>query len=116
MPGIEKVKAHSFDEDLPEQVKACIEQGLVWLYLCFDQERYLGFVVLRPEITATARRGLHIWAAYSDGSPLDACMEEVCEMARSMDCMQVTFSSPRKGWARRMRDFQPTYQVYRKVL
>jgi hypothetical protein len=81
-----------------------------------DIPAYRGFVVVRPELGFTGNRSLHIWAAYSENSGLDERLAEIEEMAREQGFNQVTFSSPRKGWARRLKSYQPTYQVFRKVL
>jgi hypothetical protein len=37
-------------------------------------------------------------------------------MAKEQGFSQVTFSSNRKGWGRRLKDYEPTYQIYRKML
>jgi hypothetical protein len=125
-PGLAKVTDHSFDPDLPQQVKAAIGQGAAHLFVAFCDKRnghnddcvkqYAGFVVIRPEIGFTGNKSLHLWAAYSENSGLDERLAEVEQMAREQGFGQVTFSSPRKGWSRRLKSFQPTYQVYKKVL
>jgi hypothetical protein len=115
-PGLAKVTDHSFDPDLADQIRAAIRQGAAHLFLAMDRSEYRGFVVLRPEIGFTGNKGVHIWAAYSENSGLDERLAEVEQMAREQGFNQVTFSSPRKGWARRLKSFQPTYQVYKKVL
>jgi hypothetical protein len=125
LPGLAKVTDHSFDLDLADQIKAAIGQGAAHLFIAFADKltqndacvkQYAGFVVIRPEVGFTGNKSLHLWAAYSENSGLDERLAEVEQMAREQGFNQVTFSSPRKGWARRMKSFQPTYQVYRKVL
>jgi hypothetical protein len=115
-PGLLKVQDHSFESDLPEQIKISLYAGVAFLFMAMENDRYVGFAVLRPEQTMTGRKGLHIWATYSDGAPMVDCFQEVETMAREQGFQQITFSSPRKGWARRMKDFEPTYQTYRKLL
>ena len=115
LPGLEKVTAHSFDHDLPEQIRLACVSGIAHLFVAFGPE-YRGFAVLRPEQNPTGTRGMHIWAAYSENSGLDERLAEIEELAREGGFQQVTFSSPRKGWARRLKEYQPTYQIYRKVL
>jgi hypothetical protein len=77
---------------------------------------YGGFCVLRPETSFTGNRGLHIWAAYSENSGLSDRLAEIEAMAKEQGFSQVTFSSNRKGWGRRLKDYEPTYQIYRKML
>ena len=118
-PGLEKVKAYSFEDDFCEQIKAALSTEVAHLFLSVSSKPenvYTGFVVLRPEETLTGQRGLHIWAAYSENSGLADRLAEVEEMARADGFNQVTFSSSRKGWARRLKEYEPTYQIYRKVL
>lgn len=114
-PGLEKVKQYSFEDDFCEQIKAALSTGVAHLFLSLSPE-YTGFVVLRPEETLTGLRGLHIWAAYSENSGLADRLAEVEQMAREGGFHQVSFSSSRKGWARRLKEYEPTYQIYRKVL
>ena len=141
-PGLEKVKQHSFEDDFCEQIKAALSTGVAHLFLAISEtppesgvvndsyraiskttpdsgvvnDSYRGFVVLRPEETLTGLRGLHIWAAYSENSGLADRLAEVEQMAREGGFHQVSFSSSRKGWARRLKEYEPTYQIYRKVL
>jgi hypothetical protein len=115
LPGLYKVTDHSCDPDLADQIKAAIGQGAAHLFLSLKPE-YDGFAILRPEIGFTGNKSMHIWAAYSENSGLDERLAEVEQMAREQGFSQITFSSPRKGWARRLKSFQPTYQVYKKVL
>ena len=114
-PGLAKVTAHSFDPDTPEQIRGAILAGAAHLFVAFGPE-YRGFAVLRPETGFTGKRGLHIWAAYSENCGLDERLAEIEEMAREQGFDQVTFSSTRKGWGRRLKNYEPTYQVYRRVL
>jgi hypothetical protein len=114
-PGLEKVKKYSFEDDFCEQIKAALSTGVAHLFLSLSPE-YTGFVVLRPEETLTGLRGLHIWAAYSENSGLADRLAEVEQMAREGGFHQVSFSSSRRGWARRLKEYQPTYQIYKKVL
>jgi hypothetical protein len=115
-PGLEKVKKYSFEDDFCEQIKAALSTGVAHLFLSLSPEGYTGFVVLRPEETLTGLRGLHIWAAYSENSGLADRLAEVEQMAREGGFHQVSFSSSRRGWARRLKEYEPTYQIYRKVL
>ena len=115
LPGLEKVKKYSFEDDFCEQIKAALSTGIAHLFLSLSPE-YTGFVVLRPEETLTGLRGMHIWAAYSENSGLAERLAEVEQMAREGGFHQVSFSSSRKGWARRLKEYEPTYQIYRKVL
>lgn len=100
---------------MPAQIKRAISSGAAHLFIAMGPD-YRGFVVIRPEESFTGNKSLHVWAAYSEGSGIDERMAEIEAMAREQGFTQVTFSSTRKGWARRMKDFQPTYTIFRKVL
>ena len=115
-PGLARVTAHSHDPDTPEQIRAAIDMGAAHLFVAFLDGRYGGFAVLRPEVSYTGMRGLHIWAAYSEGAEIDKRLAEIEEMAREQGFNQVTFSSNRKGWGRRLKEYEPTYTIFRKVL
>ena len=114
-PGLQKVTERGHDPDFTEQVKNGLSTGVAHLFLALDPE-YRGFAVIKPEQTLTGTKSLHVWAAYSENAnPIDR-MAEIEAMALEQGFAQVTFSSARTGWGRRMKDYQPTYQIYRKVL
>lgn len=113
-PGLLKITEHSFDPDFPAQIHAAVLAGGALLFM--GTEPYQGFVILKQEQTYTGRRGLHVWGVYSEGADFSWHLAEIEQIAREQGCTQVTFSSPRKGWARRLKDYQPTYQIYRKIL
>ena len=117
LPGLEKVSTHSCEADTTEQIERALLQGAAYLLLAITPEaNYEGFIILRPEQSFTGRKNLHIWAVFSKDADLDKRLPEIETLAKSAGFETITFAAFRKGWRRRMKSFEPTYQLYRKVL
>lgn len=101
-PGLVKVKEHSGDTWLPEDVYMAIKSGKSTLHIGSLNEKYAGFIVLTPSSSYDGAV-LHIWATYSEAK--DFCVfthgiEQLKQFATNLNAKRITFLSPRKGWER----------------
>lgn len=107
--GLEKVKEHTSENWLPEDVYFALKANQATLYIEKDGG---GFVVLRQEqhFDGTA---IHIWCAYSKSlKKLPVYIEEIRHMARSVGAKRITLSSKR-DWS---KYFRPTMTLYEEIL
>jgi len=115
--GLEKVRANTSENWLPEDIYAAIKAGISHLHVGMLGERYEGFIVTTPSVAADGPV-LHIWACYSaaDIGLLDDGIEQIETWAVAMNAKRITFHSPRKGWdkAGEKIGFRPVSTIYAK--
>ena len=114
--GIEKVREHSADTWLPEDVYAAIKGGNSSLFIGLDGG-YEGFIVL-SSIPSFDGPVCFIWALYGTGLTEDLLGKywgEVKQIARDMGARRIEFTSPRPAWARSgiRLGFKPVEVKYR---
>lgn len=107
--GLEKVKEHTSENWLPEDIYCAIKAGQAVLYIEKDGG---GFVILRQEQHFDGP-GIHIWCAYSKSlKKLPIYIEEIREIARSIKAKRITLSSKR-DWS---KYFKPAMTIYEEIL
>jgi hypothetical protein len=115
LPGLEVVAQHG-DHWRPEDVYMALRQGAANLHVIRTGGRYSGFIVAKPSYGYDGPV-LHVWAAYAvPGMPSlrKATRDQLRQWARDMGARRITFTSPRKGWERLVRQlgFEPTLTIY----
>jgi hypothetical protein len=101
-PGLDKVREHSGDVWLNEDVYMALKQGHSTLHVGYQDGRYVGFMILTPSSSFDGNV-LHIWATYSEGRNFCVFtegMETIKDYAKNLNAKRITFMSPRKGWER----------------
>ena len=102
-PGLEKIKGHSPENWIVEDVYTdCFNQKAM-LWVLIENNRYDGFFVLQP-----MGEELHVWAAYSvkhDEIIVKEALQFIKNMARETKAKYLTFSSHRPGWNRRAKAY-----------
>lgn len=107
--GLEKVREHTSETWLPEDVYCALKAGQATLHIEKDGG---GFVVLRQENHFDGI-GLHIWCAYSKSlKKLPVYIDEIRQMARSIGAKRITLSSKR-DWS---KYFKPAMTLYEEIL
>lgn len=107
--GLEKVKEHTSEAWLPEDIYCALKAGQATLYIEKDGG---GFVILRQENHFDGI-GLHIWCAYSKSlKKLPVYIDEIREIARSINARRITLSSKR-DWS---KYFKPAMTIYEEDL
>ena len=111
--GVKQVGEHANDGWIAEDVYTAIRNGAATLHLGYVDDEYVGFIVFVPTQGYDAMK-LMIWVCYScSGTPiLEVFIEDIRKMARAIKARKITFSSERKGWERRMREFKPKMTIY----
>jgi hypothetical protein len=99
---------------IAEDVYHAIKSGQSALYLFQEAGQFAGFIVLRRQIAEfSGEVSCHIWLAYSV-SHADAYLAAesfIKDAAKHMGASRITFSSPRKGWAKRYPLVSSTYEI-----
>lgn len=99
---------------IAEDVYHAIASGNSALYVFHESGQFAGFVVLRRLTTEfSGEVQCHIWLAYSasDADAYLAAESFIKEAAKHMGASRITFSSPRKGWAKRYPLLSCTYEI-----
>lgn len=99
LPGLGEALKPQQEGIWPEDVFADLKAGYSSLFLCED-----GFVILRPEPTAGARKRLLVWFAYSSSgsSVIRKYADDIDAIAKMLECQTVEFADPsaRRGYER----------------
>lgn len=102
------------DDWIPEDVYHAVSAGGAALYVFNEGESFAGFVVLRRLVAEfSGEVQCHIWLAYSesDRDAYSAAESFIKDSAKHMGASRITFSSPRKGWAKRYPLLSATYEI-----
>lgn len=102
------------DDWIAEDVYHAIASGDSALYVFTQAGQFAGFVVLRRLTTEfSGEVSCHIWLAYSasDADAYQAAESFIKDAAKHMGASRITFSSPRKGWAKRYPLVSCTYEI-----
>jgi hypothetical protein len=97
--GLDKIKSHSPENWIPEDVYADCFNRVSDLFVVIREQRFAGFFVLQP-----LENTVHVWAAWTlenDYQIVDAGLKYVKSLASQVGAKYLTFSSHRKGWQRR---------------
>lgn len=103
----------------PEDVYAAVRYGHSTLHVVVNDGRCDGFFVLTPTRNRwTNLPELHVWIAYSNDDPevFKAGQEEIERCANGMGASKIVFTSPRKGWERRLPGYKPGLMLFEKRL
>lgn len=102
------------DDWIAEDVYHAIKSGESALHVFTEAGQFAGFLVLRRLVAEfSGEVSCHIWLAYSV-SHADAYLAAesfIKESAKRMGASRITFSSPRKGWAKRYPLASCTYEI-----
>lgn len=106
----------------PERVYQSLVAGTADLYLLFDAEDYLGFVVLTVEgVGLREHPYLYLWQAFTPGlrtgDRIRRYVDGLDHLACERGLTRIRMNTTRKGWARAVREFaEPvTVEYERKV-
>jgi hypothetical protein len=101
--GLEKIKSRSPENWIIEDVYTdCFNQKSL-LFVLIENNHYAGFFVLQPQ-----NETMHLWAAYSLENSYDVvenALKYIKGMAAEAKVKYITFSSHRRGWAKRAADY-----------
>jgi hypothetical protein len=101
--GLEKIKSRSPENWIIEDVYTdCFNQKSL-LFVLIENNHYAGFFVLQPQ-----GETMHLWAAYSLENSYDVvenALKYIKGMATEAKVKYITFSSHRRGWAKRAADY-----------
>lgn len=102
------------DDWIAEDVYHAVASGNSALYVFNEGDTFAGFVVLRKLVAEfSGEVQCHIWLAYSesDRDAYSAAESFIKDSAKHMGASRITFSSPRKGWAKRYPLLSATYEI-----
>jgi hypothetical protein len=101
--GLEKIKSRSPENWIIEDVYTdCFNQKSL-LFVLIENNHFKGFFILQPQ-----GETMHLWAAYSLENSYDVvenALKYIKGMAAEAKVKYITFSSHRRGWAKRAADY-----------
>lgn len=101
--GLEKIKSHSPENWIPEDVYTDCFNGVSTLWIVIKDQRFAGFFVLQHN-----ENKLHVWAAWTlenNYKIVDEGLKYVKNLANQIGAKYLTFSSHRRGWQRRAKNY-----------
>lgn len=102
-PALDKIKSKSPENWIVEDVYTdCFNQKSL-LFVLIENNHYKGFFILQPQ-----GETLHLWAAYSLENSYDVvenALKYIKGMAAEAKVKYITFSSHRRGWAKRAASY-----------
>lgn len=102
-PALDKIKRRSPENWIVEDVYTdCFNQKSL-LFVLIENNHFKGFFILQPQ-----GETLHLWAAYSLENSYDVvenALKYIKGMALEAKVKYITFSSHRRGWAKRAADY-----------
>lgn len=104
----------SDDDDVwPEDVYACIKQGIATLHLGYEDGNYVGFSIIMQQADPwSGEPRLHIWFVNGTMAQSKEFMEEMVKMAKSINANKITFESPRRGLEKLGLGFEVAQMTY----
>jgi len=102
-PALDKIKSKSPENWIVEDVYTdCFNQKSL-LFVLIENNHFKGFFILQPQ-----GETLHLWAAYSLENSYDVvenALKYIKGMAVEAKVKYITFSSHRRGWAKRAASY-----------
>lgn len=102
-PALDKIKSRSPENWIVEDVYTdCFNQKSL-LFVLIENNHFKGFFILQPQ-----GETLHLWAAYSLENSYDVvenALKYIKGMAVEAKVKYITFSSHRRGWAKRAASY-----------
>ena len=102
-PALDKIKSKSPENWIVEDVYTdCFNQKSL-LFILIENNHFKGFFILQPQ-----GETLHLWAAYSLENSYDVvenALKYIKGMAVEAKVKYITFSSHRRGWAKRAASY-----------
>ena len=102
-PGLEKIKRRSPENWIIEDVYTDCFNKQSLLFVAIENNHFKGFFILQPQ-----GETMHLWAAYSLENSYDVvenALKYIKGMAAEAKVKYITFSSHRRGWAKRAADY-----------
>lgn len=109
--GLDKIKSHSPEDWLPEDVYTDCFNGVSSLWIVTENQRFAGFFVLQYNESK-----VHVWAAWTlenNYQIVDEGLKYIKDLASQVGAKYLTFSSHRRGWQRRaaVYGFRPNQYI-----
>jgi hypothetical protein len=106
--GLEIVRSKGHPHWIVEDVYCDCYENRSMLFLAINNKQPYGFVVLQP-----MGQTMHVWAAWStinDELLFQQAWQEIQQIAKQGGKTEVTFTSSRRGWERKVKqmNFKPT--------
>lgn len=116
-PRLETVRKRSKGRWLPEDVYTALKAQTAFLHIGEVEDEYVGFVVLSPSGDYDGAT-LTVWVLYSEEKHdvIELYEPEIVRFARQIKAKRLVFTSPRRGWGKRLEPhgYRPVSQVFEK--
>lgn len=99
-PRLWKVKEKSPEPWIPEDVYADCFEARAMLWIGFEDNRPVIFVVLQP-----LGETLHVWCCWGENGYAEKAFTELLDIAKVGNAKRLTFDSHRPGWDKVARKF-----------
>lgn len=99
-PKLELILRKSPESWIPEEIFADIFTGHSMLWIAFNIDKPIAFVVGQVQKEQT----FHLWVGYCDPK-IDSYVQwhMITEITETVKCKKITFESWRKGWIRKAK-------------
>lgn len=106
-PMLRLTRKKAPDAWIPEDVYREVAEGRAALFL--GEGSLLVLIAQKEQFTGIPT--LHVWIAFNATDDFDAGIEWVRAHAKQYGFQQITFDSPRPGWAKRFRPVSTRYRL-----
>jgi len=116
-PRIDTVQKECSRDWRTEDVYAALVFGKARLYACKDESpQDTVFVVQLITNEFTLKKSLFVWVCYAHNTlTIERHLQDLKDIAESLDCVSIQFRSPRPGW-KRISGFQQVMADYEMSL
>lgn len=115
---LQYIREKSYADWIPADIYALLKSREADLYVAFEQDKYVGFLVVSLTKNKSGGSTLYIWATYQD--PKCSHSKDgflfLDQLAQKLDVSAIEFQSSRSGWGRVVKKygFEEIGTIYRK--
>ena len=117
---LHKIRKKSYADWIPADIYAALKNGKTELFIAYEKEHYVGFIITSLVRDSGGQPVLFLWAEDQDSKfkNRDNGLVFMSNLAEELKVSAIEFSSTRKGWTRaaKIHGYEPVTQIYRKEL
>jgi hypothetical protein len=119
-PDLETLKTKCKPNWISPDIYLSLQEELSTLYMLYEEDAYIGFIVVNTLRSISGEDTLFVWASYQkpEYNYLNAIFKFLEKVADDMKAVAIEFDSNRKGWEKiaPLHDFNLVTQTYRREL
>ncbi len=119
-PDLDQVRKKCQADWITPDVYLSLQEELSTLYMLYEEDTYIGFIIVNTLRSISGEDTLFVWASYQkpEYNYVKAMFKFLEKIAEEMKAVAIEFESNRKGWEKiaPLHDFNLVTQTYRKEL